>query len=98
MILAFIKANVLVLLLLKIIYHTFFIALNGMTIGKYFMKIKAIDEHSEKELSWVMAFLRSFIRVIGEALFYFTFLFAFFDPKKQTLHDKISKCVVIDVK
>jgi uncharacterized RDD family membrane protein YckC len=33
-----------VLLLLKLIYHTFFIGYNGMTIGKYIVKIRAIDE------------------------------------------------------
>jgi len=98
MMLAFIQENVLVLMLLKVIYHTFFIGFNGMTVGKYFMKIKAINEDSGKELPWAMAFLRAVVRTAGETLFYVTFLFALFDSKKQTLHDKISKCVVIDVK
>jgi len=98
MMLAFIQANVWVLMLLKVIYHTFFIAFNGMTVGKYIMRIKAVDENSGKELSWAMAFLRAVVRIVGETLFYFTFLFALFDSKRQTLHDKISKCVVIDVK
>ena len=98
MMLAFIQANVWVLMLLKVIYHTFFIAFNGMTVGKYIMRIKAVDENRGKELSWAMAFLRAVVRIVGETLFYFTFLFALFDSKRQTLHDKISKCVVIDVK
>jgi len=98
MMLAFIQENVWVLMLLKVIYHTFFIGFNGMTVGKYIMKIKAVDENSGKELPWAMAFLRAVVRTVGETLFYVTFLFALFDSKKQTLHDKISKCVVIDVK
>jgi len=95
---AFIQSNAWVLLVLKVIYHTFFIGLNGMTVGKYFLKIKAVDANSGEILSWNMAFLRAIVRTIGEMLFYFTFYFAFFDKRNQTLHDKISNCVVIDVK
>jgi len=94
---AFIQQNVWILFLLKIIYHTFFIALNGATVGKYAVKIKAVNEEDNKKLlSWQMAFLRALVRTIGEMLFYFTFFFAFFSDKNQTLHDKISKCVVIN--
>jgi len=84
-----------ILLLLKVIYHTFFIAYNGATVGKYLTKIVAIDEGTKKSLSWGMALLRAIIRVIGESLFYITFLFAFLNPKRQTLHDKLTNCVVV---
>lgn len=94
---AFIVEYSWVLLLLKVIYHSFFIAYNGATIGKYFAKIKAIDEDSGKNLTWSRSILRAIVREIGESFFYFTFWFAFVDSKRQTLHDKISKCVVINV-
>ncbi len=88
-----------VVFVLKILYHTFFIGLNGATIGKYIVKIRAVDENNPfQTISWPMAFIRAVIREIGEMLFYITFIFAFASPKNQTLHDKISKCVVIDVK
>jgi len=93
----FIQGNVWILFLLKIIYHTFFIAFNGATVGKYAVKIKAVNENSNELLSWQMAFLRALVRTIGEMLFYFTFFFAFFSDKNQTFHDKISKCVVVNV-
>ncbi len=93
---SFILENSWVLLLLKVIYHTFFIAYSGATIGKYFMKIRAINEESGENLSWSSALIRALVRVLGESLFYFTFLFAFIDKRRQTLHDKIAKCVVID--
>jgi len=94
----FMQENIWVLMLLKVIYHTFFIGFSGMTPGKYIVKIRAVDESSKKELSWAMAFLRAVVRIVGETLFYTTFLFALFESKKQTLHDKISKCIVINVK
>lgn len=94
---AFIANNIWILFLLKIVYHTFFIAYSGATIGKYLTKTVAIDEISGEKLSWTMAALRAIIRTVGEYLFYITFLFAFFSPKNQTLHDKITNCVVINV-
>ncbi len=88
-----------VVFVLKIMYHTFFIGLNGATIGKYIVKIKAVDEDNPTQtISWSRAFIRAIVREIGEMLLYITFIFAFGSPKNQTLHDKISKCVVIDVK
>ena len=93
----FIEQNAWVLIVLKVIYHTFFIGLNGATIGKYIVKIKAVDEFDGQLIGWGRAFIRAVIRTIGEMLFYITFIFAFFSPKNQTLHDKIVNCVVIDV-
>ena len=97
MMLTFIEQYFGVLLLLKVLYHTFLISYSGATLGKYIVKIKAVDEESGNLLSWKMALLRAIVREIGEVFFYFTFIFAFFDKKNQTLHDKVSKCVVIDV-
>ena len=98
MMINFIVSNSWVLLMLKLIYHSFFIGYNGATIGKYIVKIKAVDEKSGEVLPWSRAILRAIVRLIGESLFYFTFIFALFDKRVQTLHDKISKCVVINVK
>ena len=87
-----------VLILIKVLYHTFFIAYSGATVGKSITKIVAIDEASGEKLSWTMAALRAIVRVIGESLFYITFLFAFLNPKRQTIHDKLTNCVVVNVK
>ncbi|MFP4486790.1 MAG: hypothetical protein ACLFOC_07485 [Campylobacterales bacterium] len=37
------------------------------------------------------------MRTIGEVLFYFTFIFAFFDPYKRTLHDRVANTAVVNV-
>lgn len=92
----FIAQNVLVVFLIKLIYHTVFVWQNGMTLGKYLMKIKVIDLQTGQTPDFQKALLRASLRIASEVLFYIGFIMAFFMPMKQTLHDKLSGCVVID--
>ena len=92
----FIQANVVYLLLLKVIYHTFFIGYNGKTPGKALLKIKVVDEENFELIGYGRAFVRAVVRTLGEMFFYITFLPAFFSEKKQTLHDKLAKSIVIN--
>lgn len=93
---AFISQNIMVIFAVKIIYHTVLVWQNGMTLGKYLMKIKVIDLETGRVPTLPKAFLRASIRIPSEVLFYLGFLMAFFVPMKQTLHDKLSHCVVVD--
>jgi uncharacterized RDD family membrane protein YckC len=93
----FIAENILIIFAIKLLYHTLLVWQNGMTIGKYIAKIKVIDLNSGYRPSFQQAFLRASVRLISEALFYVGFVMAFFSPLKQTMHDKFSNCVVIDV-
>ena len=93
---SFIQQNIWVLMAIKVIYHTFFVATNGATLGKYIVKIKVVNEESGELLSWSMALVRALVRTAGEMLLYFTFIFAFANPKRQTLQDKLAKSVVIN--
>lgn len=93
---AFIAQNLLVVLSIKLIYHTVLVWQNGMTLGKYLMKIKVIDLETGNTPSFQKAFLRASVRIPSEVLFYLGFLMAFFVPLKQTLHDKVSNCVVVN--
>ncbi len=92
----FILDNITVVLAIKVLYHTLLIWQSGMTFGKYVMRIKAVDLASGERLSFSQAFWRASLRLISEMFFYLGFLFAFFSPLHQTLHDKLSNCVVID--
>ena len=91
----FLRANLWVLLLLKLLYHTFFTGYNGMTFGKYLVGIRAVSRDSGELLNYSSAFLRSSARILDEFLFYLGFLPALFSPLRQTLHDRISGCVVV---
>jgi len=73
--------------------------LSGMTLGKYIMRIKVVRYDEGGSLGFSSAFLRALIRTVGEMfLFYLTFLPAFFSPLRQTLHDRLSGAVVIDIR
>ncbi len=93
---AFIAQNLLVVLSIKLIYHTVLVWQNGMTLGKYLMKIKVIDLETGNTPGFQKAFLRASVRIPSEILFYVGFLMAFFVPLRQTLHDKLSNCVVVN--
>ena len=93
---AFIAQNILVVFSIKLLYHTVLVWQGGMTLGKYLMRIKVIDLETGTIPSFQKAFLRASIRIPSEVLFYLGFLMAFFNPLKQTLHDKLSNCVVVD--
>jgi len=82
--------------IIKIIYHTVFVWQNGMTLGKYIMKIKVVELESGQRPTFQKAFLRASLRVLSETLFYLGFVLAFFTPLRQTFHDKYTQCVVID--
>ncbi len=93
----FISENILIVFAIKVLYHTILIWQNGMTIGKYIVKIKVIDLNTCQRPSFIQALLRASIRIVSEAFLYVGFIMAFFLPMRQTLHDKLSNCVVVDV-
>jgi uncharacterized RDD family membrane protein YckC len=92
----FILDNIMIVFAVKVLYHTVLIWQSGMTLGKYVMKIKTVDYATGNLPSFQQAFWRASVRLISEMFFYLGFLFAFFSPLHQTLHDKLSNCVVID--
>jgi len=89
--------NLLLILTLKVMYHTFFIWQNGRTLGKHLMKIKVIELDSKENPTFSRALLRAILRIMSEVFFYLGFILAFFLPLRQTFHDKVSQCVVVDV-
>ena len=90
-------------LILGILYYTI---LNGsekgQTLGKMAMKIAVRDEATGGALGMGKAFLRY---LVGAVLAFITcgigaivdLLFPLWDPKRQTIHDKVAKSVVVEV-
>jgi uncharacterized RDD family membrane protein YckC len=91
----FLSENIIIVLAIKVIYHTVLVWQNGMTIGKYMLKIKVISLDTEQRPTFQQAFLRASVRLISDTFFYLGYIMAFFTPMKQTLHDKLSRCVVV---
>ena len=93
----FLQKNFFSFVLLRVLYHTFFIWQNGMTLGKMLLKIRVVEIESATTPSLSVAFIRAMLRVVSETIFYIGYLMAYFNPLAQTLHDKIAKTVVVDV-
>lgn len=92
----FIKTDlVMPLIVLKVVYHTFFVWYYGATIGKIIAKIRVIDGNTWGRVSLFSAFLRSFGRIFSEMFFYAGFLIGFFNEGKKTFHDIIGKTLVV---
>ena len=86
-----------IVLAIKVLYHGILIWQTGMTVGKYLLKIKTVDATKRETPTFMQALWRASLRLLSEMFFYLGFLFAFFSPLHQTLHDKLSNTVVIDV-
>ncbi len=84
-------------ILLKIIYHTFFVWMYGATVGKILLKIKVVSLDELDNPNLMSSFIRAVVRIVSEFLLYLGFLWAFFDKARQAWHDKAAKTVVIDV-
>ena len=84
------------LIILKIIYHTFFVWYFGGTIGKIILKIRVIDADAWGRVYIFSSFLRAIGRIFSEMLFYVGFLIGFFNDGKKTFHDITGKTLVVN--
>ena len=84
------------LIILKIIYHTFFVWYFGATIGKIVAKIRVIDANEWGRVSMFSSFLRAVGRIFSEMFFYIGFLIGFFNDGRKTFHDFTGKTLVVN--
>jgi len=87
---------VLYTLIIKVIYHTFFVMQYDASPGKILMKIRIIELTNLSSPSFLSALNRAVMRVVSELLFYAGFLWGLLDPLARTWHDKVAKTVVVD--
>lgn len=93
----FISQITLQIYLLKFLYQTFFTWYYGASLGKIIMKIYCIDARLLSKPNLINSAIRAFFRILGEVLFFVSFLWAFSDETKRTLHDLLAQSVVCDV-
>ena len=84
------------LIVLKVLYHTFFIWYYGSTVGKIVAKIRVIDSNSWNRVSLFSSFLRAIGRIFSEMFFYIGFLIGFFNEGRKTFHDIPGKTLVVN--
>ena len=85
------------IVLLDVIYQTFFTLYCGATMGKIAMKIVCVDVNLLDKPSFLNSLVRAFMRIVSENLCFLGFAWAFSNPLFQTWQDKAAKTVVIDV-
>lgn len=91
-----INSLVFYVMLLKVVYQTFFVWMYGATLGRIAMKIKVISLGDLENPSLFFALSRASFRIISESLFYLGFLWAVLNPKRETWHDKVSNTLVVN--
>lgn len=95
-------ASFLIIAVLGIVYYVYFHGSTGQTLGKKIMKIKVVSEETGDVIGYGPAFLRW---LIGALLQGFTcgvgglldILWPLWDSKRQALHDKVVKSLVVTV-
>lgn len=83
------------MIMTQILYHTFFVWQYGASIGKIAMGIVVVESQNLIKPRLIVALNRAIFRVISGMVFYLGFVWAFFDPKRQTLHDKTASTLVV---
>jgi uncharacterized RDD family membrane protein YckC len=83
--------------LLPVLYFTFsFYFWNGLTIGKYFLRIRVLSLY-HKDLGLWHCIERSLGYFASALEFGFGYIQAFWNPNRMTLHDKIGETIVIEL-
>lgn len=83
-------------LVIKLIYQTFFVWYYGATIGKIILKIRVIDYNHFGRVSFQTSLVRSIARLVSEYFIYIGFAVAFLTEGKQAFHDKLGKTLVVN--
>lgn len=91
-----VNSLVLHVIVLKIIYQSFFVWMYGATPGKMLLKIRVISIDLLDNPDLTMSISRACIRILSEWVLYLGFFWALLNPKRETWHDKIARTLVID--
>lgn len=84
------------IVLLRVVYHFFFVWMYGATLGKMLMKIRVLSVKDVSNPSIEQSLTRSCVRVVSETIFYLGFLWGALNPKRETWHDKASRTLVVN--
>ncbi len=84
-------------ILCNLSYEVIFIHFYGATLGKILFKVRVVSVDYVDNPSFLISFVRTILKLIGSKLFYITYIFAFDDTFKRTLHDRLAKTIVISI-
>ena len=94
---SFVAPYYIVILLVNMLYFTWFHGVAGQTPGKMILGLKVVQTTGEK-MTPAIAFLRWVGYIVSGLFLYLGFIWIAFDGKKRGWHDKIAGTVVIQVR
>jgi len=77
------------------VYNRWIMGGQGQSLGKRVLKIKLVSEDTGQPIGTLNAFLRDVAHIVDGIICDIGYLFPLWDPKRQTLADKIMKTVVV---
>ena len=84
------------MIIVNIVYFTFFHGSTGQTLGKMVCKLKVVRLNGDR-VGYGKAFLRWIGYLVSTSIFYLGFIWAAWDRNKQGWHDKIAGTYVIRI-
>jgi len=78
-----------------VIYNRWILGGQGQSIGKKVLGMMLLSEETGQPIGTLNAFLRDICHIVDSIICYVGYLFPLWDPKRQTLADKIMKTVVV---
>lgn len=78
-----------------IIYNRWILGGQGQSLGKKALGMMLLSEETGQPIGTLNAFLRDICHIVDSIICYVGYLFPLWDPKRQTIADKIMKTVVI---
>lgn len=84
-------------ILCNLSYEVIFIHFYGATLGKILFKVRVVSVDYVDNPSFLISLVRAILKLIGSNFFYITYIFAFDDAFKRTLHDRLTKTIVISI-
>lgn len=80
---------------LQIIYNFIFFYFYGATLGQIILRIRVVDREMFDKPTLHVCMKRAILKYILGTTLYISFIFAFADKFYRTLHDRMSKTIVI---
>jgi hypothetical protein len=71
--------------------------ITGSSIGKSIMKFKVVSEKTGQPIGFGLSVVRQLAHIIDGAICYIGYLFPLWDPKRQTIADKIMSTVCLPI-
>jgi uncharacterized RDD family membrane protein YckC len=77
------------------VYNRWILGGQGQSLGKRVLGMRLLSEETGQPIGTLNAFLRDICHIVDSIICYVGYLFPLWDPKRQTLADKIMKTVVV---